>query len=157
MKMKPTETIEYPIRLVWNKISRLYNSEAAKYGTTMSTGFILLNIDKTVGTPSTKLGPLLGLEPRSLVRTLSAMEEKGLIVRKADENDKRMVRIHLTPFGIEKREVSKATVVSLNKTIQKKLDPKKLATFFDVLNQINKELDNTEFFTDLQTAEQLNT
>lgn len=151
--MKPSETIEYPLRLVWNKISRLYNAEAAKYGTTMATGFILLNIDRNEGTPSTKLGPMLGLEPRSLVRTLSAMEEKGLICRKADSNDKRMVRIHLTPFGLEKREVSKATVVSLNGLIQKNIDPKKLKVFFEVLEQINSELDHSDFFTDLQTIE----
>lgn len=151
--MKPTETIEHPIRLVWNKIARLYNSEAAKYGTTMTTGFILLSIDKSEGTPSTKLGPLLGLEPRSLVRTLSAMEDKGLIIRKADEHDKRMVRIHLTPFGIEKREVSKSTVLYLNQRIQEKLNPKKLATFFEILDEINLELDNPEFFSGLENKE----
>ncbi|MES2628874.1 MAG: MarR family transcriptional regulator [Bacteroidota bacterium] len=150
--MKPFETIEYPIRLVWTKISRLYNGEAAKYGTTMATGFILLNIDRNEGTPSTKLGPMLGLEPRSLVRTLSAMEEKGLILRKPDPLDKRMVRIHLTPFGIEKREVSKAAVVYLNKKIQQNIDPEKLTVFFEVLDELNQALDNQEFFSDLQYA-----
>ncbi len=152
--MKPLETIEYPVRLVWNKISKLYNAEAAKYGTTMATGFILLNIDKTEGTPSTKLGPLLGLEPRSLVRTLSTMEEKGLIFRKSDPSDKRMVRIHLTPFGIEKRDVSRTTVLFLNQKIQQQIDPKKLTIFFEVLQEIICGLDNLEFNNDLQDAEQ---
>ena len=30
--MRPEETIDFPIRRVWSRISRLYNTEAAKYG-----------------------------------------------------------------------------------------------------------------------------
>lgn len=146
--MKPEETIEYPVRLVWNKISKYYNNEALKYESTMATGFILLNINKNEGTPSTKLGPLLGLEPRSLVRTLSGMEEKGLIERRTDPNDKRLSKIHLTPLGHEKRRISRAIVIHLNQKIQSKISPKKLAVFFEVLEEINAELDKNEIFND---------
>jgi DNA-binding MarR family transcriptional regulator len=65
---------------VWSRISRIYNTEAAKYGGSMAVGQILLNIDPE-GTPSTKLGPKMGMESRSLVRTLQTMEEAGLIKR----------------------------------------------------------------------------
>ncbi|HEX4888621.1 MAG TPA: MarR family transcriptional regulator [Luteibaculaceae bacterium] len=139
--MRPSETIEYPIRLVWNKIARYYNMEAAKYDTTMATGFILLNIDRNEGTPSTKLGPLLGLEPRSLVRILSTMEEKGLIERRKDAGDKRLVRIHLTPFGLEKREVSKKIVLDLNHYLQSSIPASQLEVFFEVLDTLHRKID----------------
>ncbi|NQX92775.1 MAG: MarR family transcriptional regulator, partial [Flavobacteriales bacterium] len=58
--MKPEETIDFHIRWAWSKISRMYNVEAAKYGGTMSIGYVLLNIEKD-GTPSTKLGPKMGM------------------------------------------------------------------------------------------------
>ena len=93
--MKPEETIDFPIRKVWSRISRIYNSEASKYGGTMAIGQILLSIDPE-GTPSTKLGPKMGMESRSLVRTLQTMEDEGLIRRVPCTDDKRIVRIHLT-------------------------------------------------------------
>jgi DNA-binding MarR family transcriptional regulator len=80
MVASPEETIDFPIRKVWSRISRIYNTEANKYGGSMAIGQILLNIDPE-GTPSTKLGPKMGMESRSLVRTLQTMEEEGLIKR----------------------------------------------------------------------------
>ncbi|MCB0795530.1 MAG: winged helix-turn-helix transcriptional regulator, partial [Flavobacteriales bacterium] len=85
--MRPEDTIDFPIRKVWSRISRLYNSEAAKYGGSMAIGQILLNIGPE-GTRSTKLGPKMGMESRSLVRTLQTMEDEGLIKRVADADDK---------------------------------------------------------------------
>ena len=83
----------------------MYNEEAAKYGATMATGFVLLSIDKEKGTPSTTLGPKMGMEATSLTRTLKSMEEKGLIYRKPNPEDGRGVLIFLTEFGKEKREL----------------------------------------------------
>ena len=60
-----------------------------KYDATMSMGFVLLNINSEEGTPATKIAPLMGLEARSLTRLLKSMEEKKLIYREADKNDKR--------------------------------------------------------------------
>ena len=88
--MKPEETIDFHIRWAWHSIARMYNLEASKHGSTMSVGQTLLNIDLEEGTPSTKLGPKMGMEPRSLTRTLKTMEEKGLIFRQPDEIDKRI-------------------------------------------------------------------
>lgn len=113
--MKPEETIDFQIRWAWHSIARLYNDTAEKYDLTVSTAFLLLNIDMKEGTPSTRLGPKMGMEPRSLTRTLKSIEEAGLIFRKADKNDKRMVRIYLTEVGKKKREISKKqSSVSMN-------------------------------------------
>lgn len=138
--MRPEDTIDFHIRWAWHGIARMYNIEAAKYDTTMSVGQTLLNID-VEGTPSTKLGPKMGMESRSLTRILKSMEEKGLIYKKPDAKDKRMVRIHLTDFGKEKREVSKEAVVKLNKAVQKSIGKTNLKTFFKVIKQINNLLD----------------
>ncbi len=113
--MKPEETIDFPIRKVWSRISRIYNSEASKYGGTMAIGQILLSVDPD-GTPSTKLGPKMGMESRSLVRTLQTMEDAGLIRRAADTSDGRVVRIHLTTKGKSMRDVSRNTVDQIQRS-----------------------------------------
>ena len=96
------KTIDYILRATWQAVSRMYNEEASKYGGTMATGFVLLSIDKDKGTPSTALGPKMGMEATSLTRTLKTMEEKGLILRKKNPEDGRGVLIYLTDFGKEK-------------------------------------------------------
>ena len=72
----------------------------------MSVGMVLLNIDKENGTPSTQLGPKMGMEPTSLSRTIKNMQDVGLIVRKADDRDGRKSIIHLTPIGFRKKKCS---------------------------------------------------
>ncbi len=101
------KTIDYVLRATWIAIARMYNEEASKEGSTMATGFALLSIDPESGTPSTALGPKMGMEATSLSRTLKTMEEKGLIERKRNPVDGRSVLIHLTEFGKEMREYSK--------------------------------------------------
>ena len=138
--MKPEETIDFHIRWAWHGIARIYNSQADKHGLSMSTGYILLNIDQKAGTPSTKLGPKMGMEPRSLTRTIKSMEEEGLIIRKQDKNDKRMVRIHLTELGKKKRELSKIAVIRFNEYLEKRLPKAKLNQFFEIMTLINNNL-----------------
>lgn len=75
------KTIDYILRTTWLAVNKMYNEEASQFGTTMSTGFALLSIDPEKGTPSTSLGPKMGMEATSLSRTLKTMEEKGLIIR----------------------------------------------------------------------------
>jgi DNA-binding MarR family transcriptional regulator len=144
--MKPEETIDFPIRWAWHKISRLYNIEAQKHGFTMSIGYVLLNIDRDKGTPSTKLGPLMGMESRSLTRTLKSMEDLGFIERKPDEFDKRKVRIFLTDLGEKKRKISRDTVLRFNEAIHSALNDKELNQMLSTMNKINHLLDNEDIF-----------
>ncbi len=131
------KTLDYILRATWQAVARMYNEEASKYGATMALGFALLSIDKEDGTPSTALGPKMGMEATSLTRTLKSMEEKGLIVRKKNPEDGRGVLIYLTPFGKEKRELSKNTVLKFNETIKQHIPPEKLAHFLEVTDIIN--------------------
>lgn len=138
--MKAEETIDFHIKWAWHKINKWYNSAAAEFGGTMAIGYVLLNIDKQFGTPSTKLGPSMGIESTSLVRVLKSMEEKGLICRRPTKEDKRKVIIFLTELGKEKRLLAKEVVVKLNSEIQGQLTSKELQSFFSVMNKINNHL-----------------
>ena len=143
--MKPVDTADFHIRWSWYNISRMYNTKANKYGGTMAIGYTLLNIDKD-GTPSTKLAPKMGMEPRSLTRMIKSLETKGWIEKRIDKNDKRMVNIYLTKTGITMRNRTRNSVIKFNKTIQEKINQSELKTCFKVLNEINTLIDNKEIF-----------
>ena len=148
--MKPEETVDYNIKVAWHAISRMYNTQAARYDITTSIGFVLLNIDQELGTPATKIAPLLGLETRSLTRILRSMEEKGLIYKQADTQDKRSVRIFLTELGLEKKEVSRQTVRHFNQKIREKIPQSQLDSFFKVAGQITSMIEGKTLFDDFE-------
>ena len=124
------------LRATWQAVARMYNEEAKKYDSTMAVGFTLLSIDPKSGTPSTALGPKMGMEATSLSRILKSMEEKGLIERKPNPNDGRGVLIHLTDFGLENRERSKDRVLRFNQEVRKQLSGDDMDTFFRVMGSI---------------------
>lgn len=125
---------------------RIYNLEAAKQNATMSMAYALLSIDMETGTPSTSLGPKMGMESRSLTRMLKNMEDEGVIKRVADKNDKRVTRIVLTKKGKEKREQSRQAVIQFNRAIQSKLNSAEKKSFFSIMNKINDLLDENQIF-----------
>lgn len=141
------KTIDYILRATWQAVSRMYNEEAQKYGATMATGFALLSIDKD-GTPSTALGPRMGMEATSLTRTLKTMEEKGLILRKPNPDDGRGVLICLTEFGKEKRDLSKNTVRKFNEKIRENVNDEKLRNFIEVAEIINELIQEKNIFNE---------
>lgn len=140
------KTIDYILRATWQAVARMYNDEASNYGATMATGFALLSIDKEGGTPSTTLGPKMGMEATSLTRTLKSMEEKGLIIRKKNPDDGRGVLIYLTEFGKEKRELSKSTVLKFNETVKQNVSAEKLQHFMEVSETINELISEKKIF-----------
>ncbi|MGB3182567.1 MAG: MarR family transcriptional regulator [Cyclobacteriaceae bacterium] len=144
--MKREESVDYNIKAAWHAIARMYNQQAVKHDITTSIGFVLLNIDSSEGTPATKIAPLMGLEARSLTRMLKSMEEKGLIYRKQDENDRRSIRIYLTETGKKKKEVSRQVVKLFNKAVREKIAEKDLKVFFSVITDINEIIEKNSIY-----------
>lgn len=132
------KTIDAVLRSSWNAVSKMYNREASKFDSTMATGFALLNIEPD-GTPSSSLGPKLGMESTSLSRLLNSMENKKLIERQPNPMDGRGVLIFLTPFGKEKRDDSKSVVLNFNQVVEKKLSDIQIKHFFEVADFITEE------------------
>lgn len=138
-------TIDYALRTAWQTVQKMYNERAKAYGATMTQAFVLLSIDPKDGTPSTALGPLMGIEATSLSRTLKYMEEKGVIKKVAHPTDGRSVIIKLTKEGLKKRDESKKEVFHFNEVIEKNLTKAQLQNFFEVVevikNYANEQID----------------
>lgn len=140
------KTIDYVLRTTWLTVQKMYNEEASKIGSTMATGFTLLSIDPEKGTPSTALGPKMGMEATSLSRILKTMEENGLIERRPNPEDGRGVIISLTDFGREKRAFSRERVLIFNEAIRKNVSEDKLNHFYEVAEIINDMVSNKKIY-----------
>jgi DNA-binding MarR family transcriptional regulator len=88
----------------------------------------------------------MGMEATSLSRTLKAMEEKGLIIRRPNPEDGRGVLIFLTDFGKEKRDYSKEKVLTFNETIKANVSLENLESFYKVSEVINNMISNKQIY-----------
>ena len=140
------QTIDFLFRSTWLAINKMYNEEAAKFDSTISIGFTLLSIDTECGTPSTALGPKMGIESTSLTRTLKSMEDQGLITKRKNPNDGRGILIFLTKKGKEKRELSKQKVFQFNNKIKEKISVKEIETLNSLSEKIISLINNKEIF-----------
>lgn len=147
--MHKETTIDHALRATWQAVAKMYNEQASKHDSTMATAFVLLNIDYENGTPSTALGPLMGMEPTSLSRILKTMEEKGAIYREKNPEDGRSVLIKLTDYGKKMREVSREHVITFNKKVREQISQEKLNHFFEVTEKINKLIADRDIYVDL--------
>ena len=148
--MQKETTIDHALRATWQAVAKMYNEQAAKHDSTMATAFVLLNIDFENGTPSTSLGPQMGMEPTSLSRILKTMEDDKLIFREKNPEDGRSVLIKLTDYGKEKRKVSRQSVITFNEKIRSQLSDEKLNHFFEVTEKINQLIAEREIFTEVK-------
>ena len=148
--MDKDKSVDHELRATWQAIAKMYNEQAAKHDSTMATAFVLLNIDSDSGTPSTALGPLMGMEPTSLSRILKNMEDKGAISREKNPEDGRSVIIKLTPYGKEMRAVSKGHVYQFNNKIREHITEDELENFFKVTSTINKLIADKKVFLDIK-------
>jgi DNA-binding MarR family transcriptional regulator len=135
--MKQQETIDYYLKVVWQNVSNAYNQIASGFGITQSVGYMLINIDKD-GTPVSKLAALLAVKATSLSRMLNNMEEVGLIYRETSEGDKRSVKVYLTDYGREKRQMARECVISFNEYLNEHLSTQEKNNLISTLQKLNK-------------------
>jgi MarR family transcriptional regulator, organic hydroperoxide resistance regulator len=149
--MNRDQSIDHCLRASWQAVAKMYNEQASKHDSTMAMAFVLLNIDYENGTPSTALGPQMGMEATSLSRILKSMEDKQLIYRKRNPEDGRSVLIKLTSLGKTKREISKQSVIKFNQVIYDNISEDKINNFIEVTKTITKLVNEKSIYNNSES------
>ena len=138
--------VDFVMRQGWKNIEKMYNNEASKYDVTFSIGFTLISIDPENGSPSTSIGPIMGLESNSISRILNSMENKNLITRRPNPNDGRSIIISLTKLGLRKREIVIQKIRQFKNLLRSRIDPFDLEAFHRVSSQVNEIIEEDDVF-----------
>ena len=136
MKKVYKESIDAKLKSTWQVIGRMYFAEAAQHGSTLAGSYFLMCINSKEGSYATDIAPKMGMESSSLSRMIKTMEDAGLIKRIADKVDKRKVKIHLTPEGVDKKESAKNIVRKFNLHIEEKIGKEKKDKLMEILGEI---------------------
>lgn len=139
--MNIQKTVDYHLTSTVFAMRRMYNLVALQNGITQGIGYALTYIGKE-GIPATKIAPMMGMTSSSLSRLLKNMEDSGIIFRKPDMEDKRVVRIFLTEKGVRLKEKVKHEVFRFNKILFEKISTEDLEAFIRVNNIIKEQVRN---------------
>ena len=82
-------------------LSRAFDQQLAEAGGTRPGWLILLALKQQRHRTQQELAGAVGIEGPTLTHHLDAMEKAGLIERSRDPDDRRIVRVELTPAGEE--------------------------------------------------------
>ena len=91
------------------------------------------------------------MEKTSLSRLLNNLEAHGLIERRADDADRRVVRVHLTTEGKKERDRARHAVRAFNQWMTDQLGPERVGRLLEDLQQLNINL--VRYPTDTTIAE----
>ncbi len=134
--MNQNKTIDYLLKSTWQTVVNKYNTIASQHGFTQAAGYILINIHKE-GTSVSQIANATGVKTTSLSRILNNLECLGFIYREVNEDDKRSVKVYLTPLGVEKRKIAKDVVRGFNTFLEKQLSEKERLQLENLLVKVN--------------------
>ncbi len=92
------------------------------------------------GQPQNDLAFITHRDKTSMTRLVNTMESKNLVVRKSDENDRRVNRIFLTDYGKEVIEKVQPIMYNLIPAVQESLSNEEIETLITVLKKVRSKI-----------------
>src|SRR5580700_10303021 len=86
----------------------------------------------------------LGIATPTIVNTATRMEEAGLVTRKPDPADARLVRLYLTPSGLSAREPVREARAALERRATATLTAAELGNLRSALTKITAQLQDKQ-------------
>lgn len=112
------------IRIALGRIARRVDRHSSEEGMTRTEFSVLATIARRGPLGVRELAEIEGLNPTMLSRILGKLDDRGLVDRTADVNDKRAVRVSTTAVG---------------KALHRRLKAKRSALFAEQLNLLTPE------------------
>ncbi len=101
---------------------------------------ILLQNNNSI-TTSTQLRVVLGVSKALVSRSVTSLEQKGIVLVKPDPNDKRISHIELTENAIPVLEKNSIEIEKINQVLFKDIPTKDIQCMIDTMNKMNKKIE----------------
>lgn len=121
-----------------HRVMRAFDAHLSEQGATWQVWHILLAVHQ--GTPATQreLAQAVGIREATLTHHLRGMEDKGLIVRSRQENNRRVQRIEVTKAGEALFRRLKTQAIEFDRTLREAIGPGEgdVEAFFATLTRL---------------------
>src|SRR5262249_50372911 len=130
------EAIGYRVRLLSQLLSRKLQFDLLPYGLTPFHWFVLRCLHAEDGLPVSAIAEELQEVGGTMTGVLDRMEERSLIKRVRDKNDRRVWRVYLTDKGQEMQEALPPVIAKIRKRLTKGVPARDLEIFNAVLDTL---------------------
>lgn len=103
-------------------------------------GFLLCELYRQDGRTQSEIADQLSVQGATVTNMLQRMEEAGLVVRRRDDEDNRLVRVYLTDAGREKERAINQQLHELESTVFGEISDEDRATLRRILHQIMRNM-----------------
>ena len=104
---------------------------------------ILLQNNNSI-TTSTQLRVVLGVSKALVSRSVTSLEQKGIVLVKPDPNDKRISHIELTENAIPVLEKISIEIEKINQVLFKDIPTKDIQCMIDTMNKMNEKIEGAK-------------
>jgi DNA-binding MarR family transcriptional regulator len=126
------------------QFSRLFRTVANAYMDRIdlhrAQAFLLCRLYDQDGMTQSEIGEQLSVQGATVTNMLQRMEETGLIVRRRDPQDNRLVRVYLTGAGREKERSINSQFEELEAMIFEGISPEERATLRQILRRLSQNM-----------------
>ena len=109
---------------------------------------ILLQNNNSI-TTSTQLRVVLGVSKALVSRSVTSLEQKGIVLVKPDPNDKRISHIELTENAIPVLEKISIEIEKINQVLFKDIPTKDIQCMIDTMNKMNEKIEHSKQKSDV--------
>lgn len=136
----PQVGVGYLIADLSRLYGRVFDRRAAHLDLTRVQWRALKRIHQAEGLTQAALADVMDMEPIAVGRVIDRLQKSGFVERRADPDDRRCWRLHLSPQSTQVMDAIESVANSVRQDSLDGVDPEELLTTLKVLGQIRETL-----------------
>ncbi len=132
-------------------LTRLIHREGHKHAHDMhdsrmhrGKAHLLAQISENIGAKQMELAEMMDMRPSSMTEMLVSLEQSGLIIRKQDENDQRVMRVYMTEEGTKALESFSSALSGMSQSLFGALTDEEQEQFLKLAEKIIDNFDDVK-------------
>jgi DNA-binding MarR family transcriptional regulator len=131
--------------LLLGQVSQVYRSLADSFMDQIdmhrAQAFLLCSLFRQDGMTQSEIAEQLSVQGATITNMLQRMEESGLVIRRRDPDDNRLVRVYLTDGGRQKEREINQQFASLEEKIFAGISPEDRSRLRELMFQLLRNMD----------------
>ncbi len=128
--------VGYQLRLAQIAIFRDFSEQLGEFDVTPGLFGVLVIIEANPGLKQSELARATHLDRSTVVSVIDNLERRGLVERRAAENDRRSNALHITPDGVALLKKLKRRVLEHEKRLVEQFSPEERDNLVELLKRI---------------------
>ena len=136
--MKTDDRLIYQLFMAQQKLRTYITNALLTEGirVTLGQAGILFLLQRDDGQTMTELSKALAVKNATLTGLIDRLERSAFVMRRASKDDRRSIRIYITPEGIEECDKAKPVIKRVNQEIKSGFSQEEIEVFKRVLHSV---------------------